>query len=159
MATITRNNIVTMAFEYLEISGLTSNPLPRDNALALRSLEAMMISWNNLSLYLGWQAASDITSPDGQDDTGLSDTAYEAVYINLAVRLAAPFGKVPTQIKELASELKSALYSVELPQYEANPYMPVGSGNRIDSHSSDFQYSEEYLTVENNGDLDGLTTS
>jgi hypothetical protein len=154
---ITKGDIVRQAYINLRISGLTSSATPEDTELGLQTLESMMLSWTNKGLNLGYAKSSDLTDPDPQDDSGLSDATYEAAYVNLACKLAPAFGKLPNELNRYARELYTGLFSVELPQSQNNPYMPLGGGDRFDAYSPTYQAQEDPITVENDGNLGDLT--
>lgn len=150
---ITKGDIVNQAFEYLRISGLTNEAAPRDTQLALRSLDSIMLAWTNKGLNLSWNKSDDFTDPDPQEDSGISDADYEAIYVNLAVKLAPAFGKPPTQLDSFARELYAGLFSTELPTQQNNTYMPLGSGNRHGVCAPVFQQANEPIDVENDGNI------
>ena len=150
---ITKGDIVNQAFEYLRISGLTNEAAPRDTQLALRSLDSIMLAWTNKGLNLSWNKSDDFTDPDPQEDSGISDADYEAIYVNLAVKLAPAFGKPPTQLDSFARELYAGLFSTELPTQQNNTYMPLGSGNRHGVCAPVFHQANEPIDVENDGNI------
>lgn len=150
---ITKGDIVDQAFIQLRISGLTSNASPEDSKMAAVVLESMMLAWTNKGLNLGWIKDADITDPDLQEDSGLSDSSYEAAYVNLAVKLAPAFGKPPTQLDSFARELYAGLFSTELPVQQNNEYMPLGSGNRCGAFTPAYQESSEPIDIENDGNI------
>ena len=150
---ITKGDIVNQAFEYLRISGLTNEAAPRDTRLALRSLDSMMLAWTNKGLNLSWNKSDDFTDPGPQEDSGISDADYEAIYVNLAVKLAPAFGKPPTQLDSFARELYAGLFSTELPTQQNNTYMPLGSGNRRGAYAPVYQQANETIDVENDGNI------
>lgn len=150
---ITKGDIVNQAYVNLRISGLTSKATPEDTKMGLQTLEVMLLSWTNNGLNLGWIKSPYITDPDPQEDSGISDASYEAIYINLAVKLAPAFGKMPNQLDSMARELYSALFDKELPVYENNEYMPLGSGNRCGAYAPAYQEGSETIDIENDGNL------
>jgi hypothetical protein len=151
--TITKSDIVEQAFNELRISGLTVNPSPEDNKLALQVLERMAIAWGNQGLLVSWDKSTYITDPDPQDDSGIEDWALEGFAQNLALKLCPAFGKVATrELLGMAMQSKSGLYSAELITQENNPYLPVGAGENAGYWNS-FQYNEEPITTGNDGNL------
>lgn len=154
---ILKGDIVNQAFVNLRISGLTTDASPEDTSLGLQTLEAMMLSWTNKGLNLSWNKSEYYTNPDPQEESGISDTTYEAAYINLACKLAPVFGKASGELKSYAQELYSNLFSKELPTQNSNPYLPVGQGFQIDVYDREFQKPDKPINVENDGQLDDLT--
>lgn len=150
---ITKGDIVRQAYIELRISGLTNRATPEDTQIALRKLDSMMLAWTNKGLNLSWNKSDDFTDPDPQEDSGISDADYEAIYVNLAVKLAPAFGKPPTQLDSFARELYAGLFSTELPTQQNNEYMPLGSGNRRGAYTPVYQEGNEPIDVENDGNI------
>lgn len=150
---ITKGDIVRQAFQHLRISGLTNKATPEDTQLALQTLESMLLAWTNKGLNLSWNKSDNFVDPDPQEDSGISDADYEAIYVNLAVKLAVPFGKPPTQLDSFARELYAGLFSTELHTQQNNAYMPLGSGNRRGTCAPVFQQPNEPIDVENDGNI------
>lgn len=152
-----KGDIVSQAYVQMRISGITSKATPEDSLLGLQVLESMMLSWTNKGLNLGWQKSEDMINPDPQDDTGLADNAYEAAYLNLAVKLMPAFGKAPNDLLRQAQDAYSGLFSAELPTYKPNPYMPIGQGEICSVYDREFQKEEDAIQVGNDGDVDDVT--
>ena len=150
---ITKGDIAAQAFQHLRISGLTNEATPRDTQLALQTLESMLLAWTNKGLNLSWNKSDDFTNPEPQEDSGISDADYEAIYVNLAVKLAPAFGKPPTQLDSFARELYSGLFSTVLPTQQNNQYMPLGSGSRHGAYAPAYQEGNEPIDVENDGNI------
>jgi len=151
--TITKSDIVEQAFNELRISGLTVNPSPEDNKLALQVLERMAIAWGNQGLLVSWDKSTYITDPDPQDDSGIEDWALEGFAQNLALKLCPAFGKqAARELYSLAAESKAGLYSADLITQENNAYLPIGAGNGA-YYWNAYQYNEESVTVGNDGNL------
>lgn len=150
---ITKGDIVRQAFQHLRISGLTNKARNEDTQLALQTLESMLLAWTNKGLNLSWNKSPDFVDPDPQEDSGISDADYEAIYVNLAVKLAPAFGKPTTQLDSFARELYAGLFSTELPTQQNNTYMPLGSGNRRGACAPVYQQANEPIDVENDGNI------
>lgn len=151
---ITKADIVRQAFAHLRISGLTSKATPEDTQLGLQTLEAMLLAWTNKGLNLSWNKSPGFTDPDPQEDSGISDANYEAVYVNLAVKLLPAFGKeAPTQLNSFSRELYSGLFDTTLPVQQNNAYMPLGSGNRRGAYTPVYQQPSETIDIENDGNI------
>jgi hypothetical protein len=126
---ILKIDIVLAAYEELRISGLTSEPNPREIESAVRRLDNMILGWKNKNLcpsYIRSESYSDI---DPNQDSGLNDTDMFAIVANLAKNLCALFGKVcHMQTLIDAKEGYDNLFSAIVPERESDPYMPLGSG-------------------------------
>jgi hypothetical protein len=89
----TKRQFVEQAFEEIGLAAYVFDLTPEQLQSALRRLDAMMAGWNANGIRIGWPMPS---TPDGSDldtDTNAPDVANEAIYINLAARLAPGFGK------------------------------------------------------------------
>lgn len=151
---ITKGDIVRQAFTHLRISGLTSKATPEDTRLALQTLESMLLAWTNKGLNLSWNKSDNFVDPDPHEDSGISDANYEAIYVNLAVKLLPPFGKeAPTRLESFARELYAGLFSTVLPTQQNNTYMPLGSGNRRGAYTPVYQEANETIDIENDGNI------
>lgn len=150
---ITKGDIVRQAYIELRISGLTNEATPEDTQIALKKLDSMLLAWTNKGLNLSWNKSDNFVDPDPQEDSGISDADYEAIYVNLAVKLAPAFGKPPTQLDSFARELYAGLFSTVLPTQQNNEYMPLGSGSRRGACTPVYQESSEPIDVENDGNI------
>jgi hypothetical protein len=93
----------------------------------------MMATWNAKGIRLGYP----LSSPDNSNidaDTTVPDSANEAIYTNLAVRIATGYGKTPTpETKAIAKDSYNTLLSRAAvpPQMQLPDAMPLGAGNRL----------------------------
>ena len=126
---ILKIDIVLAAYEELRISGLTSNPTPKEIESAIRRLDNMMLGWKNKNLcpsYIRSESYSDI---DPNQDSGINDVDMFAIVANLAKNLCAMFGKICHQQTMIdAKEGYDNLFSAVVPERESDPYMPKGTG-------------------------------
>lgn len=129
----TKGRIISEAYGELALQGYDFDITPEEQQTALRRLDTMMATWEGKGIRLGY-AFPD--GPDGSDPSqpaGLPDVAIEAAYLNLAIRLAAGFGKQLTvDTKRTAREaydtlLRAAAQPIE--QQLPNT-MPRGAGNK-----------------------------
>lgn len=156
---ITKGEIVNGAYDKLEISGLTSNPNPKEISMGLKNLDAMMAAWTSESIHVGYKLSDSIIDVDPSDDSGLTTESYLAVELNLSCRLAYAFGKAaPPHLLTDAKQMKDMLYSVELIQREQDPYQPSGRGLSYDSETwDDFMTVDNAITIEYDGTLEDLS--
>jgi hypothetical protein len=92
----TKKQLIESAFEELALAGYVFDLDADQLEAALRKLDTMMAAWSGVGIAIGYLLP---TSPDASnidDDAGIPDTAVEAVYMNLAVKLAAGRGKTLT---------------------------------------------------------------
>ena len=133
-----KGDLVNGAYSQMRISGLTVNPSPEDNVLALRRLENMASEFYGRNICTGYNFED---SPDADSSSGLDKKFWYSFECLLAVRLLSDFGK-GTQQKVDPMLLKSAsgglsfLYSataspreVQYPSRQA-----IGAGNSLRYH-------------------------
>lgn len=128
----TKGELIQHAFGEIGLSDDAFNVSPEDHARALRSLDAMMASWNAKGFHLGYALPASPNSSEAGDDSGLPDSAFEAVFLNLALRIAPSFGKVVSM--ETRQNAKSAYEAMILP-FAFPPQalaksVPLGAGNK-----------------------------
>lgn len=155
---VTKGEIVKAALDMIGMNGALSQASPDTNEKFLRFLEMMVSSWTNKGLSIGFKQAEDMMYPDASDDSGISVDDFSAVASNLAVygsnSLLRP---VIPELKSIAHDAYIALFAANPIQRVSNPYMPNGTGCSTGALAPAYQPSEDYLDVENNGQLGDLT--
>lgn len=128
----TKGEIVDHAYAALGIAPDAFNIAPEDRASALRTLDTMMATWSTKNIAPGYLLPVSPSSSTLTSDSGLPDTAVEAVYLNLAPRIAPFFGKQVSQdLKISAKAAYDALAaSSAMPERTQLDRMPVGAGNK-----------------------------
>jgi hypothetical protein len=126
---ILKVDIVLAAYEELRISGLTSNPTPKEIESAVRRLDNMMLGWKNKNLCLSYIRSESYSDIDPNQDSGINDVDMFAIVANLAKNLCAMFGKAchPQTMMD-AKEGYDNLFSAVAPERESDPYQSLGSG-------------------------------
>lgn len=127
----TKRQFIEAAFEEIGLAGYVFDLQPEQLNLALRRLDAMMATWNNMGIRISYPLPSSPETSSLDAETNVPDRANEAVYTNLAVRLGPTVGKQVSQETKVAA--KQAFNGL-LNQY-ATPIemqfpstMPVGAG-------------------------------
>jgi len=97
MAQWSKLDVIQQAFSEIGKGAYEFDLQPEDLQTALRKLDAMMASWGgSLGMRVGFSGG------DGKGalgvDTAVPDWAYEALYLNLALRLCPDYGKTPSPI-------------------------------------------------------------
>lgn len=129
----TKRQLVTDAFGELALAGHVYDLTPEELAGAMRRMDAMVATWDARGIRIGYALPSGPDSSDLDADSGIPDWAADPLISNLAVKLAAGFGKALTaETKTAASEgmsllLRAAAYPGQQ-QYPST--MPRGAGNR-----------------------------
>lgn len=128
----TKRQLVNQAFEEIGYANYNFDLEPEQLQSALRKLDAMMATWNIRGIRIGYPLSSSPDSSDLDQDTELQDSAIEAVYTNLAIRLAPALGKVlPRELKADAKAAFNTLLMLNTKPAEMQiTNLPRGSGNK-----------------------------
>lgn len=122
---------INQAFEEIKISGITVNPTPEDDELALNRLEDMaseMEEGRNICLNYAFE---DVPDPD--TSSGVPAKFNHMIATNLAIRLLSAFGKdIPQSLSMQASGSASTASSISAAQLinrvRYPDRQPAGSG-------------------------------
>jgi hypothetical protein len=126
-----KGDIINNAYSELRISGLTVNPRPEDNRLALRKLEALAHEYIARNIDVGYFFEND---PDTGSPSGVLPQYSNAFSICLAERLITDFGKGMSPDPILMKSYSSATSflssnTVFITPTTPSSRMPRGSGN------------------------------
>ena len=155
-----KRQFITQAFDEIGLAGYVFDLSPEQLNSALLKLDAMMAQWDAKNIKLGYPLASSPQNSDIDTETDVSLQASEAIYTNLAMRIAASFGKsVSMETKQFAKiAYDTLLSSAAFPREQQMPgTMPAGAGNKPwRDRDNPFlrQPDDNPLTVEGNGQLD-----
>lgn len=131
MPTKTKGQIVSRAFSWLRISGLTSSATPEEIADALEILEGMCYEFDSRSICTNYNYED---YPDANTESGIANQFFLAAAYSLGSRLASDKGKQLTmdQLKIAAASLSNwAARTAKVNQIQAPRRMPRGSGNNF----------------------------
>jgi hypothetical protein len=129
----TKRQLIEQAFEIIGMASYTYDLQPEQLQSAMRQLDTMMATWNNKGVQLGYPIPSTPENADLDDETNVPDRANEAIYMNLAIRIAPNYGKqVMRELKQAAFYAYQGLLSVAtFPQEMQYPEtLPTGAGNK-----------------------------
>lgn len=129
----TKRQFVTQAFEEIGLAAYVFDLTPEQLQSALRRLDAMMASWNAKGIRLGYPIPSSPDDSDLDEQTNVPDSANEAIYTNLGVRLASSFGKEVTLSAKGTAKVAydTLMMRAALPPEQQLPgTMPSGAGNK-----------------------------
>lgn len=130
----TKREFIAQAYEEIGLASYVYDLTPEQQNSALKRLDAMMATWDGNGITVGWMMPSTPDSSDIDFKTNVPDVANEAIYSNLAVRLSAAFGKVPSaELKALAANSYKTLASFmikDIPQRQMPSTMPHGAGDK-----------------------------
>lgn len=129
----TKRQFVTAAFEEIGLASYVFDLQPQTLQTGVKRLDAMMAQWNARGIRLGYPLASDPDNALLDTDTGVPDSANEAIITNLAMRLAPGFGKsIAADTKATA---KTGLNTLQAraavpPEMQLPGTLPAGAGNK-----------------------------
>ena len=129
----TKRQFVTQAFEEIGLASYAFDLSPAQFQSALQRLDTMMAAWNALGIRLGYPLPSSPQDSDLDEQTNVPDSSLEAIYTNLAIKLAPSYGKqVMADTKVTAKESYNTLLSrATAPLEQQLPStMPSGAGNK-----------------------------
>jgi hypothetical protein len=124
---------VQAAFEEIGLAAYVFDLQPQQIESALRRLDAMMADWNGKGIRLAYPIPSSPENSNINAETGVPDSANEAIITNLAIRLAPSYGKqVMPQTQTVARNAYQTLLSrATTPAEQQMPgAMPAGAGNK-----------------------------
>jgi hypothetical protein len=128
-----KRQFISQAMEEIGLASYVFDLQPEQLESALRRLDAMMAEWNGRGLRLGYPIPGSPQDSNLDEASGVPDNANEAIYLNLALRLAPSYGKqVSSQTMSAASRALSTV-SLRLttpPKMQLPGSMPAGAGNK-----------------------------
>lgn len=152
----TKRQFIVSAFEEIGIASYNYDLSPEMMTTAMKRLDAMMASWNAKGMRLGYPIPSNPDNGDLDDDTYVPDSANEAVYMNLAIKLAPMVGK------QVSMELKQSAFSsynvalaknMSIPEVQVNQTIPAGAGNKWRRFYSPYLLRPEDVPSDNDGPI------
>lgn len=129
----TKRQFVLQAFEEVGLASYVYDLTPEQLNSALFKLDAMMGTWNGKGIRIGYPLPTSPNNSDLNTQTNVPDSANEAIYTNLATRIATGFGKtVSPETKSTARAGYEVLLSrAAMPMEMQMPgTMPSGAGNK-----------------------------
>ena len=129
----TKRELIREAFAELGLAAYEFDVSADEEQTALRRLDTMLATWEAKGVRIGYAFPSGPDASDPDDESGIPDAAVEAVYLNLATRLAGGFGKAvsPTLAGTAADAYNALLIRAATPAAQQLPEtMPRGAGSR-----------------------------
>lgn len=129
----TKRQFVTEAFDSIGLASYVFDLQPEQLQSALRKLDTQMATWNAKGIRLGYPLPSSPQDSDLDEETNVPDSAFEAVYTNLAIKIAPSFGKqVAIEIKVAAKQAYDTLLQRATAPIEKQlpSTMPLGAGQK-----------------------------
>lgn len=132
---LTKRQVVEAGLEEIGIASFEFDIQPEELQSGLRRLNAMMAEWNARGIRLGYPLVADPANDDVDQDTGVPDSAYEAMITNLAIKLAPAYGRQAS--RETKVTAKKSLNTLMMRSGVINPVekqypstLPLGQGNQ-----------------------------
>lgn len=129
----TKRQFVEAAFEEIGYATYSYDLQPEQLQSALRRLEALMATWNGRGIRIGYPLSSNPDIANLDDITQVPDASNEAIYANLALRVAPMVGK--TASPETKAGARSAYLQLlsrctKPNEMQMPESMPAGAGNK-----------------------------
>lgn len=128
-----KRQFVSAALEEIGLSSYIFDLQPEQLESAMRRLDGMMADWNGKGIRLGYPLPGSPQDSMLDEPTGVPDSANEAIYTNLAIRLAPSYGKaVMPETKANANNSYNTILSRACmpPQMQLPSSLPLGAGNK-----------------------------
>lgn len=120
-----KRDVIEQAFSEIGKGAYDFDLQPEDLQTALRKLDAMMATWGGaLGVRVGFSGGNG--KGDLEADTSVPDWAYEALYLNLAVKICPDYGKTPNPVTLI--QAKAALDAVRVRTVQPAPRQIRGYG-------------------------------
>lgn len=130
----TKRQLIEMAFEELGLANYVFDLTPEQLDSARRRLDSMMAGWNSNGIRVGYPIPASSTDGNIDDDSCVPDYANEAIYLNLAARIAPTVGKTLSQETKQFADMayNNLMNQTSAPIIERQlPYtMPRGAGTK-----------------------------
>ena len=150
----TKRQYIVQAYDELGYADFIFDLRPELLQRGLVRLDAMMGTWDGDGIKIGWPMPSTPTSSSLETVTYLADAVVEAVYTNLACRLAGSIGKtLSPDYKGHADDLYSSLCLTAAknpPQVQLPETTPLGAGNKTYRGTTTFVTSPVVLATADN---------
>lgn len=132
----TKKELVESAYGSIGLTKFAFSLTPEMLAEGLKMLDAMMAAWAaQKAIRIGYNGATDQGASNLDDESGIPDHAYEAVYLSLGARIGGTIGKsLPPDQAILKTQALDGLISYcqsnNIPEMQRIATMPRGSGNK-----------------------------
>lgn len=130
----TKRQYITQAFDEVGLASYVFDLSPDQLESALRRLDSMMATWNARGIRVGYPLPGSQSASSIDDIVDAPDSANEAIYLNLGLRIAPGFGKaVSLDMKVAAKQAFDVLLlraAADVPEMQIPGGMPLGAGNK-----------------------------
>lgn len=128
----TKQQFIDAAFDEIGLASYMYDLQPEQQQVALQKLDSMMAAWNAKGIRIGYPIPTNALDSSLSDESNVPDSANEAIFLNLAVRLAPSYGKqLQLETKQNAKSSYDTLMAIAaMPNEMQLGSMPSGAGNR-----------------------------
>lgn len=136
----TKRQFITQALEEIGYASYAFDLEPEQFESAMRRLDALAATWNGKGIRIGYPIPSSPELSDLDQETQVPDAANEAIYLNLAIRIAPTLGKVVSIETKVCAKMayNQLLLHIDKPQEQQLPStMPLGAGAKHYSRDCD----------------------
>lgn len=129
----TKRQFIEQAFEEIGYAAYEFDLRPEQMQSALWRMDSMMAVWNAKGIRIGYPLPSSPEDSDLEQETGVPDSANEAIYLNLALRIVSTVGKVVSPETKTAAKMAydTLLARAAMPREQQFPAsLPLGAGNK-----------------------------
>lgn len=129
----TKRQFIEQAFNEAGLASYVFDLTPEQLQSALRQMDAMLATWNTKGIRISYPLPGSPEASNIDSETTVPDSANEAIYLNLAVRIAPGFGRqLMPDTKASAKAAYDALLSAAAmpPEMQLPVNMPIGAGNK-----------------------------
>lgn len=130
----TKQQLIEQAFSEIGLAPYVFDASAEQYQDALRLLDSMMSQWDGKGIRLRYPVSLSPSDSVLSDASNIPDWAVEAVYTNLAIKLAPSYGKVVSpETRQTAKKSYDLLLlrMVKPNQMQLPGTMPAGAGNKI----------------------------
>lgn len=136
----TKRQLIRQAFSVIGLADYDFDLQAEQLQNAMYLLDSMVATWNAKGVLLSYPLPSSPEDADLDEESNIPDRANEAVYMNLALRLATTLGRPTTvELKAAAFYAYNNLLSWNLQPREMQlpNTMPRGQGNKPYRYKND----------------------
>ncbi len=146
----TRRDFVNGALEELGLATYAYDATAEELVSAMRRLDAMMAEWNARGIRIGYPIPTNPAGGSLDDQTETPDSAWEAIVLGLAIRIAPAYGKtLSIDTRGNFGRAYQTLLNLHAQPPEVQlKRMPLGGGNKP------YRWGTNYTT----GPVDQLQT-
>jgi len=152
----TKRQFVLQAYEEIGLAVYAYDLSPEQLQSGMKKMDAMIATWNGRGIRLGYPIPSNPQNSDLDQMTEVPDSANEAIYLNLALRIAPSFGKIITlETRQSAHQAYQVLLSrAVMPNEMQISGLPKGAGYKAIDNSPFLDKPSNPILTGQDGTLD-----